>query len=418
MQPKFCIIAIIQSQLRQRPMQQIIDHANPDKTPVLFQLGFRIFFLSGAIFSVIALSIWYSVLFLKPELLNNTYFNNSHWWHAHEMLFGFSSAIIAGFLLTAVQNWTGIPGIKGTNLIALFIVWIMARILMLLPLPIPAIVIGIVDSSFLPLVALTLALPIIKIMQWKNLIFVPILLILTAENIFIHVGVQTQNYLLTQNILWAAVLTITLLISIVGGRVIAFFTAKKIGVKQLKPIMILDILANATIFLLVIYYALSKPAAISQFELGIVSTITAFLQFIRMLRWKFWVCFSEPLLWSLHLSYFFIPVGFLLLGLHFLGFGISPSQALHSFTVGAIGGVILAMISRVSLGHTGNTLRTLPGMKLAFSLMILAALFRSLISSTNYFSISTTLTISFVCFILAYGIFIWNYFSILTKPRF
>jgi len=403
-------------------MQQIIDHNKPDKTPAVFQLGFRIFFLSGALFSVIALFTWYLILFFKPELLNQSYFNNSHWWHAHEMIFGFSAAVIAGFLLTAVQNWTGMPGIKGHKLMGLFAVWLAARLLMLTPSPsvsplIIPIIISIIDVLFLPLVALTLALPLIKIKQWKNLVFIPIILILTTENIMLHVGVQMRDYLLVQNSLWAAVLTITLLISVVGGRVIAFFTARKMAVEQLKPILGLDIVANGTVLLLVVYYAFSKPSDITHFQLGIVSAIAAAFQLIRMLRWKFWVTLSEPLLWSLHLSYLFIPIGFLLLSLNFFGYGIVPSQALHSFTVGAIGGVILAMISRVSLGHTGNQLRTLPGMKFAFVLMIVSAIFRSIIYSTELLSMTTTLTISFVYFIIAYAIFIWNYYSILTKPR-
>ncbi len=395
-------------------MQPINDTQKLNHFPVLFHLGFRIFFLSGALFSVIALTLWGTFFFhgipLKP-------IGNSFWWHSHEMVFGFSGAVIAGFLLTAVQNWTGIPAISGKKLIALFLVWLSARLLILFPMTIPVWIISVIDLSFLPLVTFTLAIPIIKIKQWKNLIFIPILFILVIENTLSHLGLWLNSPLLSQNAIWSAVFTIILLISVMGGRVIPFFTARGTNSEQPLAIPKLELAANLPIVLFVLYFISAKPDAISVLHLSILSATTAILQLTRMLRWQFWLCTKEPLLWSLHLSYLFIPIGFILLTLHYSGFAVSASHALHSFTVGAIGGMILAMIARVSLGHTGRKLNTLGGMRIAFILMAVAALFRSLLSAFELVTPTIGLTVSFVCFITAYSIFLIRYIPILSNKR-
>ncbi|RKZ99574.1 MAG: hypothetical protein DRQ47_10810 [Gammaproteobacteria bacterium] len=145
--------------------------------------------------------------------------------------------------------------------------------------------------------------------------------------------------------------------------------------------------------------------------------ITALAQLVRMSRWQFWLCAKEPLLWSLHGTFFFIPLGLILLALHYAGFDVTASQAIHSFTVGSIGGLILAMISRVSLGHTGRKLQTMPGMGFAFMLMILAGLLRSPLAAFQIMSPYISLGLSFTFFILAYVIFLWRYIPILTKRR-
>ena len=190
-------------------MQPIADNAKLDKIPAIFQLGFRIFFLSGSLFGVISLFLWGSQLFhgiaIRPM-------GGSFWWHSHEMVFGFSIAIIAGFLLTAVQTWTSIPSVKGRNLSLLFVVWLSARLLLLFPGTIPMQVISAIDLAFLPLVAFALGYPIIRIKQWRNLIFVPILLLLFIENFIVHRGLWIEQPTMARDGIWSAVLTVILLI--------------------------------------------------------------------------------------------------------------------------------------------------------------------------------------------------------------
>ena len=395
-------------------MQSITDNSTLDKIPAVFHLGFRIFFLSGAMFAVIALLLW-GTQFFHGNTINP--YVNSFWWHSHEMVFGFCVAIISGFLLTAVQNWTGIPSVKGYPLIGLFIVWLAGRLLLLFPGNVPTLIISSVDLMFIPLVALALAYPIIKIKQWRNLIFVPILLLLFLENFLVHRGLWLNQAALSQNAIWASVFTIILLISIMGGRVIPFFTAKATATEKPSVILALELSANLPILAIIIYFISSKPALVTNHIVIALYSIAAAFQLIRMLRWQFWLCFKNPMLWSLHASYIFLPMGLAMLALNAAGFPVTTSQALHGITVGTMGGLMLSMISRVSLGHTGRQLAALPGMQIAFVLMIIAAVFRSPINALQLISPSLSLAISFVCFILAYGIFVWVYFPILVKKR-
>ena len=394
-------------------MQQIHDPMSK-QPPSIFRLAFRPFFLFGSIYCVIALFLWASQFF--HDIGFNPY-GGGYWWHSHEMVFGFSTAIITGFLLTAVQNWTGIPGIKGNKLIFLVVLWLIPRILMFVPSMVPDYIIIVSDLLLLPAVALVLATPVVKIKQWRNILFVPILLVFTIQNGLFHWGIVSENLMLSRNAIWSSVFTIVLLISIIGSRVIPFFTARGTGTEPMSKILSLEIVANAVILVLVFYYMFGKPAVISTLLIQTVLFIGVLAQLIRWFHWRIWVCGKVPLLWSLHLSYLFIPIGLTLLLLNSLGISVSESQALHSFTVGSIGGMVLAMIARVSLGHTGRMLETLPMMKWAFGLMIVAGLIRSPLLTLNFLSITWSLTISFALFIIAYLIFISKYFGILTSPR-
>lgn len=395
-------------------MQPITDTKLDSKTPAIFQLAFRSFFLAGSLFCVIALLIWGTQFFYGNTIQP---FGGSFWWHSHEMVFGFSFAIVAGFLLTAVQTWTGVPGVKGIKLAGLFFLWLIARILLLFPENVPLELVSLVDLSFIPVVAIALIYPIIIAKQWKNLIFIPIFLLLFFENFLMHQGVWLEQLSLTQEAIWAAVFTLILLISIMGGRVIPFFTANATATTKPVTLLWLDGLANAPLLLLILYFISGKPEPINNQILLGVSACGALFQLLRMLRWRFWLCFNNPLLWSLHASYLFIPIGLLLLALHYAGFAVTASQALHSFTVGTIGGLILAMIARVSLGHTGRKLETLSWMGFAFFLMATAGLIRSPLNIFQLLTHETSLLLSLSCFIVAYSIFLWQYFPILINKR-
>jgi len=395
-------------------MQPIVDNKEHDKIPAIFQLGFRIFFLSGSLFCVFALFLWGTIFFHGSSLQP---FGTSFWWHSHEMIFGFSIAIITGFLLTAVQTWTGIPGVKGYSLAGLFSVWLLGRILLLFPVGIPEMIVSTVDLIFLPLVAIALGYPVLRVRQKRNMIFIPILLLLFAENFIMHRGIWLEQVTMTRDAAWAGVITVVLLISIMGGRVIPFFTARATGTEQPAAYTWLELLANIPLLLFILYFITGKPLAIPPIALIVTAITGALFQLFRLSRWQFWLCTKEPLLWSLHASYLFIPIGLILMALHHGDYNVTASQAIHSFTVGTIGGLILAMISRVSLGHTGRKLQTLSGMSFAFFLMIIAGLIRSPLSALDIVSPVVSLGLSFIFFILAYLIFLWRYIPILSKRR-
>ena len=164
-------------------MLNITDNQQEQKITPLLRLGFRPFFLFGSVFAVIAILLW--LLTLKGVLIL-TPLNGSFWWHSHEMLFGFSSAIIAGFLLTAVQTWTNIPSIKGGQLLMLFILWLVARLLIMYGHQDDTAVIMVIDIAFLPLTAFLVGSRIVKIRQYRNLIFIPVLLLMAVANLLTY----------------------------------------------------------------------------------------------------------------------------------------------------------------------------------------------------------------------------------------
>jgi uncharacterized protein involved in response to NO len=384
--------------------------------PIL-RLAFRPFFLFGVLFSVIAIG-WWSWWWLNPSAW--TPYGGAIWWHGHEMIFGFAAAIVVGFLLTAVQNWTGVPGLSGLPLGLLFGLWFGARLLISFGSSINTAVIIIVDSSFLLVAAMAMAYPVITARRWSNLMFVPILLALCGLNITSHLALQ-NNPLLAMKALQTAILLIILIIGIVGGRVMPMFTTNGLmtaGIKITKPEpkRWLELSSLLSLLLVVISSLIGFDQLPNTFTITLLA-FAATANSIRFLRWGFWRCWSVPLLWSLHLAYMFLPLGLIALLLVEVGFLKNVSAALHCFTVGTIGGMILSMISRVSLGHTGRPLITPKLMSLAFTLLLLAATLRVILP--GWFPAYSTFGIGLagVLWVAAFSIFCGCYGKVLISPR-
>ncbi len=393
-------------------MLNITDLKEEQKLAPLLRLGFRPLFLLGASFSLIAMVIW---LLNLHGILASTPLNGVFWWHSHEMLFGFVPAIVAGFLLTAVQSWTGIPGVKGKKLLMLVLVWIAARILILANPPIPFAFIMIIDLLFLPLAGFLLAQPLIKIGQHRNMIFLPVIALMTLMNVFTYLprlGFSNEFY--TQGI-HAMVLLTTFLVAFLGGRVIPMFTANGTKTQKVLPIKWLEMSALTSIAIIFIFIA----AGLTEYNvfLGVVCFIGAALHLYRNMRWRPWVTLKVPLVWSLHATMLFIPIGLLLLGTHFIFGLISFSAALHSLTVGVMGGMIIAMMSRVSLGHTGRPLQVGSIMILAFVSIVIAAITRSLLIFMLPEFAAQLWLLSGALWCFTFACFIWIYLPILSSPR-
>jgi len=341
----------------------------------LFSVAFRPFFLSGAVFSVIALIAWASVL---NGLISFTPYVNSFWWHAHEMLFGFVAAIVVGFLLTAVQNWTGQISVRGSSLVLLWALWLLARVTLALDLGLASWLLVLIDLAFLPAAGLVLARLIIRAKLWRNLIFVPVISLMTIANGLMHWGGLNDSPELINQGSYAMVMLVILLITVLGGRVFPMFTANGTGTKKVESVRIIEIFTIVTTMIIALVYlsGIVLPAAFQ----GALLMFAALCHFIRLLRWRFWVTFKAPLVWSIHLGYFGIPIGFFMMGLHYLmnnsEGGFLLSTTLHSLTVGAIGTTILAMITRVSLGHTGRKLIAGKVMASAFLVVCFAFILR------------------------------------------
>ena len=386
--------------------------------PAILRLAFRPLFLAGTLFSIIAIA-WWTNYWVNLDLINASGwvpYGGPIWWHGHEMLFGFGIAIVAGFLLTAVKTWTGVPGLSGMLLGFLVFDWILSRFLIAFGGEVNPLIIATVDVSFLVFTAIAMAYSVLKVRQWRNLMFVPILLLLAILNAVSHWSIQTNDYLLATKTLHATIILFVLIISILGGRVIPFFTANATSTVRQPAILLLD----AVTILSVLSMLVIALIGFQQVEMKVllsISCLAAITSGWRLLRWGIQHTLKTPLLWSLHFSFLFIPIGFLLLALFTLGYISSVSIALHSFTVGAIAGMILAMISRVTLGHTGRPLREPKIMKIAFSLILFSALIRIVLPEWFPSFYNQSIVIAGIFWIAAFGLYFYYYAPMLVTTR-
>jgi len=371
-----------------------------------FALGFRPFFLSAGFYAVLMMTLWLAVLQgslaiggLSPLV-----------WHGHEMLFGFAVAVIAGFLLTAAQNWTGIRTPSGPPLAALFVLWLAGRLSFLIP-GLPMEWVAVIDLSFLPALAFALALPVLRAKQLHNYPFPIMLLALTAANALVHL--EALGWATTARLgLHLAAYVMVTMIAVMGGRVIPSFTDNKLHTRARRWKVIEILVPASTIAALVA--ALVAPVSLAT---ALLAALAAVMHAIRLAGWytsKFW---SVPLLWILHLGYAWIALGFALLALSASGLGAAAGSALHAFTAGGIGVLTLGMMARVSLGHSGRMLEPAPLMTWAFVAINLAALVR--VAQPLLFPglFAQGMIVAGLLWMVAFGLFAAIYTPILLRPR-
>ncbi|WP_096086864.1 NnrS family protein [Agaribacterium haliotis] len=376
----------------------------------LFALAFRPFFLASAAFSAIAIALWMLLFTGKVQL--NVY-GGLLWWHQHEMLFGFAAAVVVGFLLTAVQTWTGLRSLNGPMLAGLFMLWLLARVLMLFPSLLPGWLVLAVDLSFLPLAALALARLIYLKRMWRNLMFVPILLLMTWANAHMHCAAALNSFEHLNQSVNTMVLLISLLMCVIGGRVFPMFTANATATAKVLPLRWLEF---ASLLPLVLLLLASLGLPVPATWLAYIYMWAGIAHCVRASRWKPWITLATPLLWSLHFSYWAMALAFLGLGLSEFDILFTRSSAMHGLTVGGMAFMILSMIARVSLGHTGREIKVGWGMSLAFILMLLAYLSRAWLAMLPQFFV-LSLWLAAGCWVLAFVIFVIRYWPILTSAR-
>lgn len=393
---------------------QISDLATEQKLTPLLRQAFRPMFLLGGAFSAIAMLLWGLVLAGHIQLAP---FSDVLFWHKHEMIFGFVSAIIIGFLLTAVQNWTGLRAPHGKTLLFITLLWLAGRLVLLFGQSLPLVLVAAIDLSFLPVCAFLLAKPLIQTGQQRNLFFIPVLALLTLCNLLMYIGVAYQRFDIIQMGSQNAVWLVTLLMTIVGGRVLPMFTANGTQTKKTEPLVWLDRIALGSLWLIFIVHFLTLTSYIPAYAMSVLFAISALAIAVRCARWKIWITAKVPLLWSLHIAYWFIPIGLALYSARYAGLPITNSVALHALTAGAMGSMILSMMARVSLGHSGRVLKPKAIMSLAFILVIAAAVSRTLLISIWPLETTLWLMLGVAAWCVAYLLYVIVYFPVLTTPR-
>ena len=404
-------------------MHNLLEPDQGKRIVPLFRLAFRPFFLGGALYSIIALSLW-GVFWITG--LDWVPYGGWIWWHAHEMLFGFVVAIIVGFLLTAVQNWTGQESLASWPLASLFGLWLLARIFLLYPVTAIEALLPWLDLALIPAAAWVLGRLVWRVRQVHNLVFVPILLLLTVANAQMHWAISSGDGGLARSASQTAIFIIVFVMVIMAGRVIPFFTANGTCTKRVEPNKLIEALSLGTVGLLVLLQLSSAIRYLPSWLIASLFLLATVVHLLRLLRWRPWITYREPLLWSLHLAYLFIVLGLFLCALRYAGlslellsgFANQYATILHSFTLGGMGLLILAMMSRVALGHTGRPLTVSSWITLGYLCVIAAYLSRVwlplLLPATNHY---LSYLLSIFLWLLGYGLFVIIYLPILSKSR-
>lgn len=395
-------------------MINISDPNEEQKITPIWRQAFRPFFLFACLFSILSISAWALV---QAGKLYFTPYGGVTFWHAHEMLFGFVAAIIVGFLLTAVQSWTGLRATHGNPLRVLFTLWLLARIFIVFDIFALQWITAVFDISFLLLAAFFMAKLVLKVKQYRNLIFVPILLLLATANLFTHLSVMTGEINLYTQGMFATVMIITLIMTVIAGRIFPMFTANGTQTTKVNNLAWLEKSVIGLTALLVLIHLVGLQQTLSSNLMVLLYAACSLTHSIRAIRWRPQVTFSTPLVWSLHLAYWFIPISFMMFALHYSGVNISASNALHGLTAGAMSSLILAMIARIALGHSGRPLAPHWSMKYAFAMIVLAGSIRIISPHIQtYFSFNLNV-LSAVLWALAFGIYVVIYTPILITPR-
>ncbi|MBL4613181.1 MAG: NnrS family protein [Emcibacter sp.] len=368
--------------------------------PVIFSAGFRVFFPLAALSAVLLLSYWILLVTGRADYLPSRFDPAS--WHQHEMIFGTVVAVIIGFLYTAVPNWTGRPTPTGGRLAALGLIWILGRASVFFSELLPAWLPVLVDGLFLPLAIIGIVSALLGSKNKRNY-FLPVILMLFATlNIASHLAVLEVIDFEPRSLLLPATLFIVFLMNVIGGRIIPNFTQGKYPHMATSTPAILLPLSALSIFSLAVALLLSAGDMI----VGGIAAFAGAMTLLRSLSWKGWKVAHDPLLFILHMGYFWIPVGFFLMA--YCSFtGAAPiSHAMHAFTVGAIGSLTLGVMSRATLGHSGLPLNNEKILTVIFLSVNIAAFSRVILPLVTEASYSGILDGAGGLWIVAYGLFL------------
>lgn len=386
-----------------------VSRRRSDEGPAVLQRGFRPFFLAAGLWSAVCLGLWLALMHVDLDL--PSVFDPVA-WHAHEMLFGYTAAVVAGFLLTAIPNWTGRLPVRGTSLGLLVGLWAIGRLAVMTSAMIGNALAATVDSAFLLVLSAVALREISAGGNWRNLPIAGLIGVLAVGNLLIHfeyLGIGRT----ADSGLRLSVAVIVFLITLIGGRIVPSFTRnwlKKRGEQVLpSPFGWLDrltLISTAVAGLLWTFAPQGVPSAVALLLAGACNGL-------RLARWRGHRTLAEPLVWVLHLGYAWLAAGFLLLGSSLLSAPLAQSAALHALTSGAVGTMTLAVMTRATLGHTGQALTAGPWTTAIYVLATAASLLRVAAALPGSAQV-TVLTLSGVLWIAAFTVFVTVYGPLLV----
>ncbi len=377
--------------------------------PAVLTYGFRPFFLLAGIHAAIAIPLWIAVLHgfdLSPTLLPAPV------WHAHEMLYGFIAAAMAGFLLTAVPSWTNRRGYAGAPLAALVLLWLAGRVAMTVPLGLSPLWAALIDLAFIPGLALTILPALLRSGNRRNLAFIGLLALLFASNLHFHLSAaaEVSPLLLGLN-------AMLFLVSLLGGRMVPAFTSaglKQLGIdtriRRYQPLDRAALFAVAGVLLLDLVFPASLYAAV-------MALVAAILLAAQLSQWQGHRTLRMPIVWVLHVAFAWLPICLALKAAVLFAVPIPGNSWLHALTVGALATMIIGVMSRAALGHTGRELVAPRAIVAGYFMLMGAALMRVFGPMLLPSAESWWLVVAALLWCLAFLLFLVVYAPILCRPR-
>ncbi len=381
--------------------------------PNLFAYGFRPHFLLAGLAALVLIPLW-ALSFVAGMPLGSAW--PPTLWHGHEMLFGFITCAMAGFLLTAVPSWTGQKGYAGAPLVALALVWLIARIMIWSSSLWPPVITAAADLAFLPLLAVLVLVPLAR-QRNRNTPLLLVLGLLWLTNLVFHLAVIRNNPPLARHALMLGIDIVLVLVTIIGGRIVPAFTATALrqqGMQSALPSRpVLTVMAVAIMVLIAVGDVLWPETRIA----GMLAGIAAVVQGLRLSQWRSLQTLRQPIVWILHLAYAWLPLGLALKAAALLGGYAIGAFWLHALTIGALATMITAVMTRASLGHTGRALVVHPLTTVGYVMLTTAAIVRVFGLTALRLSYPQVVILTASFWTVSFALFVGVYAPILWGPR-
>ena len=380
--------------------------------PAFLSYGFRPFFLGAAVFNALAIPAWVAIF---AGVSDWGFLYAPRDWHVHEMLFGFLPAVMTGFLLTAIPNWTSRGHLTGVPLLLLFVLWLAGRLLVAVPWPTPLFV-AIVDSSFLIAVVAVIWRELVAAGSWTQTPIAALISLYAGANILFHVGALYSGA--TDLPERMALVLIMLLLTVIAGRITPNFTREFLGQGDMTVRSAFISYVDGLSIMLVVVAAVAWIVHPDGSVAGAAFVVAGLVNLVRLWRWRGWRTWREPLVLILHVGYGWLALSFLAVGAAILGMGLQMANALHVLTTGAVGTMTLAVMTRATLGHTGRPRHAGPATILIYMFVNVGAISRAVVPNIDAPAMLTHLLLGMAAigWSGAYGMFAVIYGRFLVCP--
>jgi uncharacterized protein involved in response to NO len=380
---------------------------------VPFAYGFRPFFLLAGIYAAVGMSAWLWMYGAGSSPMGPL---PPHLWHGHEMLYGFIGAAVAGFLLTAVPNWTGSRGFAGAPLILLVVLWLLGRMAFVSVGTLPPVVLGLAELLFMPAVMAAIA-PALFRARNRNRALLLVITLFWATDLRFVLALHGGDFGAASHALLVGTGVILFLVTIIGGRIVPAFTANALRARGIAATMRSSQFVERGVLAAMIAYVAVDVFAADGTVIAVVAAVAGALHLVRMAGWHGLESRHDPIVWILHVGYLWLPVGLMLRALFLAGGFAWAVHWQHALAAGAAATMVLAVMTRASLGHTGRPLSATPAIVVAYVSLILAVAVRVFGPQLLPPGYATIMLMAGALFVLTFSLFVVIYAPILLGPR-